>query len=204
MTFLATPHVAAVVFFVFLVGFELVRRQRALALLRHPMSAYVARGALAAMYFAFAGIDPARWLEMDAENGVLLGIALALLVAFARRSDLASVAGGPLGMLAPAAFLAVVVAAVEELLFRGAFVLPAAVTPLATALAILGASIAYALWRVAAWRERSPRAFGLAFASSLALASVTALTRSLWPALLAHAAFAFLSGPPRSPTSAAR
>ena len=72
-------------------------------------------------------------------------------------------------MALQAGYLAAFAALVEELIFRGAFVLVAAVTPLAAALAL-----------------------------------VTEATGSLWPAVLAHASYIFLAGPPRPRTTRAR
>ncbi|OLC56814.1 MAG: hypothetical protein AUH85_05070 [Chloroflexi bacterium 13_1_40CM_4_68_4] len=159
------------------------------------MFAYLARGGLAAAYFAVSGIDPTLWLRTNAEGGILVGLVLIAVVAVARRRELAGLPRDP-AMLLQSAYLALVAAALEEFIFRGAFLLPAAVTPLATALAIAGSSIAYATWRAVAVRARTPRAIASSIASSVVLAAVTALTGSLWPAFLAHAGFVLVRGRP--------
>ncbi len=190
---LVTEHAAALVFFAVLIAYELVRRR--VALLRPPLNAYLARGALAALYLSFIGLDPARWLDAD-RDALAGGAALAALMAVVRRVELAALLRGPVGMLLPAALLALTAAGVEELVFRGAFVLPALGSPTGTVLAVGGSSVAYVAWRALALRDRSRHALAATLGVALALAAVTALSRSLWPALLAHAAFVLARGRP--------
>ncbi|OLC52508.1 MAG: hypothetical protein AUH85_16960 [Chloroflexi bacterium 13_1_40CM_4_68_4] len=199
MSGLAGQHLAAIAFFAILLLFERFRRTPALALVRHPMFAYLARGTLVALYFAFAGIDPVLWLTVNAGTGVAIGIALAALLAIARRHDVVTLATSDPAMVAQAAYLALTVGVVEELIFRGAFVLVAAATPLATVLASVGSAVAYALWRAVTYRDRDPRSLAVVFAANVAIGVVAGLAQSLWPALIAHAAHVVLAGPPRAP-----
>lgn len=194
------PHLAPLLFFAALLAFELARRRLPVPF-RHPMSAYLARGAIAATYFGIVGIDPAVWLTTNVEPGVAAGVVLALLLASVRRAEASALAGAMPALLIQAAYLAIVVALVEEVVFRGAFVLVAAVTPTALALASVGSSIAYVVWRAVARRDRDPRSLGPAFVASVALGLVAGLTRSLWPGVIAHTAYVLIAAPGRSPSS---
>jgi len=195
------PHLAAIVFFAVLLMFERLRRSPAFTLVRHPMFAYLARGALAAAYFAFAGIDPVAWFTSD-PVWLAIGAGVAALLATARGKDVASLRGSDPAMVIQATYLAIVVALVEELIFRGAFVLVAAVTPLALVLATVGSSLAYVLWRAVTYRDRDPVSLARVFAVSLFVGAGTGLARTLWPAVIAHAAYVLLAGPPRAPSRA--
>jgi membrane protease YdiL (CAAX protease family) len=204
VSFLAAQHLGALVFFAVLLLLERVRRAPALAPVRHPLYAYLARAALVAAYFALAGLDPTAWFVRDAGPALALGVALALAVGIVRRRDVVTLARGDPAMALQAGYLAAFAALVEELIFRGAFVLVAAVTPLAAALATVGSSVAYLVWRAVAYRERDARSVALVFAFAAALALVTEATGSLWPAVLAHASYILLAGPPRPRTTRAR
>jgi len=195
---LAAQHLAAVVLFVVLLLFERLRRSPALSPVRHPMFAYLVRGALAAVYFAFAGIDPLRWLTATAATGVLIGVALTALIAIVRRRDLATLAASDPAMLVQATYLAFIVSVVEELIFRGAFVLVAAGTPLITLLASVGSAIAYVVWRAVTYRDRDPRSLAVVFGTNVAAGMVAGLSQSLWPTVIAHAAYVVVAGPPRA------
>jgi len=197
---LAAEHASAVVFFLVLLAFELVRR-RAPPAFRHPMYVYLGRGAIAAAFFAASGVDPLAWFTRDAASGIVIGIVLGAALVLLRRDEARALAAAAPAMLVQAAYLALVVAAVEELIFRGAFVLVAAVTPLAAVLASLGSAVAYAIWRAVAWRERDPRVVVITFIASVGLGLVTALAGSLWPGLIAHAALVLLVGPARPSTA---
>ncbi|HYY55635.1 MAG TPA: CPBP family glutamic-type intramembrane protease [Candidatus Dormibacteraeota bacterium] len=199
MSGLALPHVAAVVFFAVLLVFERARRSPALSFVRHPMFAYLARGALALGYFAFIGVDPFPWFAGAATLWLLAAAVGVVAIAVIRRRDVAALARGQGGMLTQAAYLAVVVAVVEELIFRGAFVLVAAVTPATTVLASAGASAAYVVWRALVYRDREPRSLAIVFAASFALGLLAGLSRSLWPPVIVHGGYVLLAGPPRAP-----
>lgn len=198
MTALIGEHAGAVVFFAILLLFERLRRTPALALVRHPMFAYLVRGALVAGYFALSGVDPIAWFQPSDSRWIALGVIVAAVLAVARRVDVASLARGDPTMVLQATYLAIVVAVVEELIFRGAFVLVAATAPMTALLASLGSSVAYVVWRAVAYRERDSRGVALVFAVALAAGAVTAIARSLWPAVLAHSAYALVAGPPRA------
>jgi membrane protease YdiL (CAAX protease family) len=199
---LPAQHLDAVLFYAILLAFERVRRTPALALIRHPMLAYLARGALVAIYFALAGTDPLVWFAGPAADWIVAGAIVAVALAVLRRRDVATLARADPGMVLQATYLALAVALVEELIFRGAFVLVAAVTPPATVLAAIGSSVAYVVWRAIAYRDRDARSLALVFAAALGLGLLAGLTRSLWAPLLAHAAYVLFAGPPRAPARA--
>ena len=82
------------------------------------------------------------------------------LRAVARDGERMNMVASDPAMLVQATYLAFIVSVVEELIFRGAFVLVAAGTPLITLLASVGSAIAYVVWRAVTYRDRDPR-FGI-------------------------------------------
>ena len=201
MSALVVQHAAAIAFFAALLLFERVRRSPALAIVRHPMYAYLARAAITAAYLALVGLDPRVWLDVPAAQWLLAAALLVVGLASMRRRDVVFLVRNT-AMAVQATYLAAMVAFVEELIFRGAFVLAAAVTPETTVLASAGASAAYVVWRAVTYRDRNVVSLTVVFAVSIGLGLLAAASRSLWPAVVVHGAYVLLAGPPRAPVRA--
>lgn len=174
-------HLAAAVFFVALLAFETAYWWRLRRLAPHPAVPVVVRASLLILYVESTGLDLPLGLTTNMTLGVAVGVVLAIAGAVVFR---------PAWRLTTASLVALAAVVVEQLIFRGAFLLPAMTSVAAIAFGLVGSTLTNVVWRIPAELARGIplwRALLFSFAFVLAYGVVTVLTRSLWPALLAHA-----------------
>lgn len=174
-------HLGAAVFFVALISFEIAYWWRVRALFPHPAVPVVVRALLLVLYVQSTAVDPLVGLVQNATLGLGVGLALAVAAAFVFR---------PAWRLSAASLVALAGVAVEQLIFRGVFLLPTLTSPVGIVYGVVGSTITNLLWRIPGERARGIpwwRTMLFSFLFVAAYVAVTALTRSLWPALLAHA-----------------
>lgn len=197
MTYLELQHAMAGVFFAVLFLFEVALARG----LRVP-APFLWRFALLLAYAAATRVDPFAGLEVTIVGVAVSGLVLAVFLPFLAASATTLAALGERWRSQPAAFVGdvlyayVAVALVEEVIFRGSFLLPAAVTPAGTVFGLIGSTVANVIWLVPRYvREGRPLARSLLAATvfALLLGAVTALTRSLWPVIVIHGSSGLLS-----------
>ena len=150
---------------------------------------YLVRAGLLVLYLDLTGVDlrPLLGLSVGAVVGMTAVVVILGVIAVRQRQLWrAALMARPAETIAQVLYLFVVVGIIEELIFRGAFLLAAG----GTIFALIGSSVACAAWHLPYYLrefgDRTPMALATAFGASLAYGVLAVATGSLWPTILIH------------------